>query len=72
MLSFDFCKRLHLAQPNTTDPVACFAGAAVAVDPQIIALKDHGKIVIGKKGTMIYIDAAGNRVKTRVPRARRS
>ena len=33
--------------------------------PQTIELKDGGKIVIEEKGTMIHIDAAGNRVKMR-------
>ena len=42
-----------------------FAGAAFAADPQTIELKDGGKIVIEEKGTMIHIDAAGNRVKMR-------
>ena len=43
-----------------------FAGAAFAADPspgQVIELKDGGKIVIEKQGTMIHLDAAGNRVK---------
>ena len=43
-----------------------FAGAAFAADPapgQTIELKDGGKIVIEKQGTMAHIDAAGNRVK---------
>ena len=42
-----------------------FAGAAFAADPQTIELKDGGKIVIEEKGTMVHIDAAGNRVKMR-------
>lgn len=42
-----------------------FAGAVFAADPQTIELKDGGKIVIEAKGTMIHIDAAGNRVKMR-------
>lgn len=42
-----------------------FAGSAFAADPQNIELKDGGKIVIEEKGTMIHIDAAGNRVKMR-------
>ncbi len=40
-----------------------FAGAALASHPQTIELKDGGKIVVEEKGTMIHIDAAGNRVK---------
>ncbi len=43
-----------------------FAGVALAADPpagQVIELKDGGKIVFEKKGTMIHLDAAGNRVK---------
>ena len=46
-----------------------FAGAAFAADPQTIELKDGGKIVIEEKGTMVHIDAAGNRVKMRDGRA---
>lgn len=45
-----------------------FAGAAFAADPapgQTIELKDGGKIMIEKSGTMIHIDAAGKRVKMR-------
>ncbi len=40
-----------------------FAGVAFAAEPQTIDLKDGGKIVVEAKGTMIHIDAAGNRVK---------
>ena len=40
-----------------------FAGAALAAEPQTIELKDGGKIVVEAKGTMIHVDAAGNRVK---------
>lgn len=43
-----------------------FAGAVFAADlpeGQVIELKDGGKIVIGKQGTMAHLDAAGNRVK---------
>ena len=40
-----------------------FAGAAFAAEPQTIDLKDGGKIVVEAKGTMIHMDAAGNRVK---------
>lgn len=47
-----------------------FAGTAYAAEPQAtesqtIELKDGGKIVIEKQGTMAHIDAAGNRVKMR-------
>lgn len=42
-----------------------FAGAGFAAQPQTIELKDGGKIVVEEKGTMIHIDAAGNRVKMR-------
>lgn len=43
-----------------------FAGAAFAADVaegQVIELKDGGKIVIEKQGTMVHLDAAGNRVR---------
>ena len=43
-----------------------FAGAVLAADPQpdqVIELRDGGKIIMEKKGTMIHLDAAGNRVK---------
>ncbi len=44
-----------------------FAGAALAADPppegQVIELKDGGKIVFEKRGTMVHLDAAGNRVR---------
>lgn len=42
-----------------------FAGAAFAAEPQTIELKDGGKIVIEEKGSMVHLDAAGNRVKMR-------
>ena len=42
-----------------------FAGAALAAELQTIELKNGGKIVVEAKGTMIHIDAAGNRVKMR-------
>ena len=42
-----------------------FAGAGFAAQPLTIELKDGGKIVVEEKGTMIHIDAAGNRVKMR-------
>jgi predicted phage tail protein len=43
-----------------------FAGAAYGADPapgQTINLKDGGKVVVQKGGTMVHMDAAGNRVK---------
>jgi hypothetical protein len=43
-----------------------FAGAALAADlpaGQVIELKDGGKIVIEKQGSMVHLDAAGNRVR---------
>ena len=40
-----------------------FAGAAFGADEQTIELKDGGKIVIDKSGTMVHMDAAGKRVK---------
>jgi Spy/CpxP family protein refolding chaperone len=48
-----------------------FAGTtAFATEPQVverppIELKDGGKIVFEKDGTMAHIDAAGNRLKMR-------
>ncbi len=42
-----------------------FAGAAFAAEPQTIELKDGGKIIIEEKGSMVHLDAAGNRVKMR-------
>ena len=40
-----------------------FAGAAYAAEEQTIDLKDGGKIVVAKTGTMSHMDAAGKRVK---------
>lgn len=40
-----------------------FAGAAFGADEQTIELKDGGKIVIDKSGTMVHMDVAGKRVK---------
>jgi hypothetical protein len=40
-----------------------FSSAAFSAEPQTIDLKDGGKIVVEAKGTMIHMDAAGNRVK---------
>ena len=42
-----------------------FAVAGFAAEPQTIELKDGGKIIVEKEGTMIHMDAAGNRVKMR-------
>lgn len=42
-----------------------FVGAAFAAEPQTIELKDGGKIIIEKPGTIVHMDAAGNRVKMR-------
>lgn len=36
-----------------------------AAEEQTILLKDGGKIMVKKDGTMVHIDAAGNRVKMR-------
>ncbi|WP_158592332.1 CopK family periplasmic copper-binding protein [Noviherbaspirillum sedimenti] len=35
------------------------------VTAQTIELKDGGRLIVEKKGTMVHIDAAGNRVKMR-------
>ena len=40
-----------------------FAGAAFGADGQAIELKDGGRIVVDKSGTMVHMDAAGKRVK---------
>lgn len=43
-----------------------FSGAAFGAEQAIeqsIALKDGGQVVIQKSGTMVHIDAVGNRVK---------
>lgn len=44
--------------------------SAVAAEEQVkkgetIELKDGGKVTVQKNGTMVHIDAAGNRVKMR-------
>lgn len=50
-------------------PAVLFAFAATAFaqggqpDPQIIDLKDGGKVIVQKDGTMSHFDAAGNRVR---------
>lgn len=36
-----------------------------AAEDQTIQLKDGGKVMVKKDGTMVHIDAAGNRVKMR-------
>jgi uncharacterized membrane-anchored protein len=43
---------------------ACAQGAAQP-PPQAIQLKDGGKLTVQKDGTMVHIDAAGNRVHMR-------
>jgi len=45
--------------------ILAFAAAAYAADEQSIELKDGGRVVVQKDGTMAHIDAAGNRVKMR-------
>lgn len=37
--------------------------SAFAAQEQTIELKDGGKVMVQKDGTMVHIDAAGNRVK---------
>ena len=39
--------------------------SAFAAQEQTIELKDGGKVMVQKDGTMVHIDAAGNRVKMR-------
>jgi hypothetical protein len=41
---------------------AAFAQGAAQPSPQAIELKDGGKVTTEKNGTMVHIDAAGNRV----------
>jgi hypothetical protein len=38
---------------------------AFAAQEQTIELKNGGKVMVMKNGTMVHIDAAGNRVKMR-------
>ncbi len=40
-----------------------FSGAVFSAEPQTIELKDGGKVVIEKDGTMAHVDAAGKREK---------
>lgn len=49
-----------------------FTGGTIAADPasgrppaegQTIELKDGGRIILEKGGTMVHLDAAGNRVR---------
>jgi len=40
-----------------------FAGAAFGAEEQTFDLKDGGKIIVEKSGTMIHMDAAGKREK---------
>ncbi|MGY2492852.1 CopK family periplasmic copper-binding protein [Cupriavidus sp. CP313] len=42
-----------------------FSLSAFAAQEQTIELKDGGKVMVKKDGTMVHIDAAGNRVKMR-------
>jgi hypothetical protein len=42
---------------------AAFAQGVAQPSPQLIELKDGGKITIQKDGTMVHVDAAGNRVQ---------
>ncbi|CAG9187646.1 CopK family periplasmic copper-binding protein [Cupriavidus pinatubonensis] len=39
--------------------------SAFAAQEQTIELKDGGKLMVQKDGTMVHMDAAGNRVKMR-------
>lgn len=41
----------------------CISLAALAAEEQTIELRDGGKLTIDKKGAMVHLDAAGNRVK---------
>lgn len=40
-----------------------FAGAAFGAAEQTFDLRDGGKIMVEKSGTMVHMDAAGKRVK---------
>jgi hypothetical protein len=42
---------------------AAFAQGATQPSQQVIELKDGGKVTAEKDGTMVHIDAAGNRVR---------
>jgi hypothetical protein len=42
-----------------------FSLSAFAADEQVIELKDGGKVMVQKNGTMVHLDAAGNRVRMR-------
>lgn len=42
-----------------------FSLSAFAAGEQTIELKNGGKVMVKKDGTMVHIDAAGNRVKMR-------
>lgn len=52
---------------KTTLPIVLLALAATAfaAEEQTIELKDGGKVLVQKDGTMVHLDAAGNRVKMR-------
>ena len=45
--------------------ILAFAASAFAHEEQTIELKDGGKVMVQKDGTMAHIDAASNRVKMR-------
>jgi copper resistance protein K len=40
-----------------------FSLSVMAAEEQVIELKDGSKVTVHKDGTMVHIDAAGNRVK---------
>lgn len=42
-----------------------FSLSGFAAEEQTVQLKDGGKVMVKKDGTMVHIDAAGNRVKMR-------
>lgn len=42
-----------------------FSLSGLAAEEQTIQLKDGGKVMVKKDGTMVHLDAAGNRVKMR-------
>src|SRR5574338_979163 len=66
-------KMKHAATLSLLIALAFGAGSALAAEKmgemvmgeQTIELKDGGKLMVHKDGTMAHIDAAGNRVKMR-------
>lgn len=42
-----------------------FAGVVFAAEPQTIELKDGGKVVVEKDGSMAHVDPTGKRIKMR-------